>query len=137
MTSSQRFALAIAAALVAFGAGCKSGSMSPNPEPPPDTIALPTAGYIATFAGNGLAGFNGDGKASLSSWLYWPVDAYVDQRTGDVYIVDWNNHQIREVAWRTTALRTVAGGERITDQNITALNHPVGISFAGEWTLLI
>ena len=76
MTSSQRFALAIAAALVAFGAGCKSGSMSPNPEPPPDTIALPTAGYIATFAGNGLAGFNGDGKASLSSWLYWPVDAY-------------------------------------------------------------
>jgi hypothetical protein len=122
-------------------AGCQHNPSKPIDHPPTDSLpsdslASLAPGHITTFAGTGLAGFNGRGKPRLESWLYWPTDVSV-RAGGDVYIVDWNNHQIREVIAGTDTLHTVAGGSFINDQNTTFLNHPVSIAFTGDGTLLI
>jgi DNA-binding beta-propeller fold protein YncE len=62
---------------------------------------------LCTYAGNGEAGFDGDGNPLLESSFYWPVDVTVTQ-TGETYVIDWNNHAIRVVEADNT-FRTVIG----------------------------
>ena len=52
-----------------------------------------TSGIISTFAGNGTAGFSGDGGPATSAALNQPRDVTVDS-LGNVYIADLNNHRI-------------------------------------------
>lgn len=54
------------------------------------------AGVITTFAGNGFAGFAGDGGPAINAELNNPNDVALD--AGSLYIVDINNHRIRKVA---------------------------------------
>lgn len=65
-------------------------------------------GLIATVAGNGSWGFNGDGIAATSAWLNTPSGAAVDV-TGNVYIADPGNQRIRRVDIGTGLISTVAG----------------------------
>jgi sugar lactone lactonase YvrE len=55
-----------------------------------------TAGDIYTVAGDGTAGFSGDGGPATAAELFIPVDVVVDT-SGDLVIVDYNNSRIREV----------------------------------------
>ena len=64
-------------------------------------------GIITTLAGNGLAGFSGDGGVASSAKLNSPVGVAVAQ-DGTVYIADTNNHRIRRVGPDGT-INTVAG----------------------------
>jgi secreted PhoX family phosphatase len=56
-----------------------------------------TAGHIYTVAGNGTAGFAGDGGPATSAELHWPSDAGVDG-AGNLIIADSDNNRIRVVA---------------------------------------
>ncbi len=57
---------------------------------------IDTAGVIQTVAGNGTAGFSGDGGLATSSKLYFPTEVLPDN-TGDLYISDSNNLRVRKV----------------------------------------
>lgn len=62
---------------------------------------------MATFAGTGTAGYNGDGPATGVN-LYYPYGVAVDAQ-GNAFIADQYNHRIRMVAAATGVLSTVAG----------------------------
>src|ERR1700723_4309598 len=94
----------------------------------PDGIAVDSAGnlYIADFdnqvirkvaagtgspspvAGNGTAGYSGDGGPATSAALNQPNGVAVDG-AGDLYIADFGNERIRKVAVNTGTITTVAG----------------------------
>lgn len=57
-----------------------------------------SAGVITTVAGNGTAGYSGDGGPATSAQLHYPVSVWVDNK-GDIYIPDfWEHHTIRKVS---------------------------------------
>jgi hypothetical protein len=65
------------------------------------------AGTIVTLAGNGVAGFGGDGGPALQASLNWPKDVKID-KAGNLLIADRKNRRIRKI---TTAgiITTIAG----------------------------
>ena len=71
-------------------------------------IQLPTGTNINTLAGNGSAGFYGDGGPALISELYYPTGVAVDL-SGNIYIADNSNHRIRMINASTGNISTVAG----------------------------
>jgi hypothetical protein len=67
-----------------------------------------SAGDIATVAGDGTAGYSGDGGAATSAKIDDPTGVAVDS-TGNIYIADLDNQRVREVAASTGIISTVAG----------------------------
>src|SRR5579872_2316161 len=65
------------------------------------------AGTISTVAGNGTAGYSGDGSAATGAELNQPGGVAVDS-AGNLYIADTLNHVIRKVTSSGT-ISTVAG----------------------------
>lgn len=55
-----------------------------------------SAGIISTVAGNGTAGYAGDGGNATLAQLRNPVGVTADA-SGNIYIVDWHNNSIRKV----------------------------------------
>lgn len=98
-------------------------------------------GVICTWAGNGVAGFNGDGRSLRESSMYWPIDVEFSP-DGMAVLLDWNNHRVRRVTPAGT-LETIIGtplpGDGPDDLsdlmapgaagNTVALNHPTDLSF--------
>ena len=66
------------------------------------------SGTINTVAGNGTAGYSGDGGLATAAELYYPNDMRVDA-AGNVFIADTYNHRIREVNATTKVINTIAG----------------------------
>jgi hypothetical protein len=66
-----------------------------------------TNGSIATFAGNGTAGYYGDGGPATSAELHNPFGVAVSS-TGEVYIADFGNNVIR-VVFTNGTIATFAG----------------------------
>ena len=74
-------------------------------------LALAGAGFgqvITTVAGNGTAGYAGDGGDALGAQLSTPYGVFVDAQ-GNVYIPDPGNHRVRKVDKVTGIITTVAG----------------------------
>jgi hypothetical protein len=72
-------------------------------------IAPPTAALqITTLAGNGTAGYDGDGGPAPAAKLDHPTGIAVDA-AGNVYVADYYNHTVRKVAPTTGLITTVAG----------------------------
>ena len=67
-----------------------------------------STGDISTVAGNGTAGYSGDGGAATSAELSNPIGVVVDA-AGNIYIADEVNNRIREVTASTGIITTVAG----------------------------
>src|SRR5689334_23008291 len=66
---------------------------------------------ITTVAGNGQAGFSGDGGPASEAGLNMPGSVAVDAK-GNVYIADWQNERIRKIN-PAGIISTVAGnGQR-------------------------
>lgn len=65
------------------------------------------AGVISTIAGNGTAGYSGDGGQATAAEINMPSGITVDD-TGNVYIADWGNGRIRKVN-TVGIISTVAG----------------------------
>jgi sugar lactone lactonase YvrE len=92
LVGRPRWLPTLVAALVAlalFSVGC--GDDEAPPQPP-----VPEApGTISTWAGTGIPGWGtGDGRPLVETDLYEPIDLTFTS-SGDVYIVDWQNHAIR------------------------------------------
>jgi Cep192 domain 4/NHL repeat len=66
-----------------------------------------TSGTISTVAGNGTAGFSGDGGPAASTELYDPFGVAIDG-AGNLYIADQANQRIRKVD-TSGNISTVAG----------------------------
>jgi len=71
-------------------------------------------GDIATVAGNGTAGYSGDGGLATSAALYYPRAVAVDA-SGNLYIADGINSRIRRVDAATAIITTVAGNGSLGD----------------------
>ena len=65
-------------------------------------------GIISTVAGNGSAGFSGDGGAAISASLNYPYAVAVNT-AGDLYVADYYNSRIRKISGVTGIISTVAG----------------------------
>jgi len=63
---------------------------------------------INTIAGNGVAGFSGDGHAAGNAALFGPLGVAVDS-AGNVFIEDFYNKRVRRVSAATTIITTIAG----------------------------
>ncbi len=66
-----------------------------------------TSGIITTYAGNGTAGFSGDGGQATDAKLNLPSAVAIDA-AGNLYIADFSNNRIRKVAV-SGIITTIAG----------------------------
>ncbi len=66
-----------------------------------------TSGIISTYAGNGTAGYQGDGVLAVQTSLYYPAGVAVDG-AGDVIIGDYDNQRVRLVD-ESGIIHTIAG----------------------------
>jgi trimeric autotransporter adhesin len=60
------------------------------------------AGIIRTVAGNGSAGYSGDGGPATAAQLYQPNG--VEYFCGNVYIADAQNSRVRKIVYNTTSI---------------------------------
>ncbi len=67
---------------------------------------ISTNGTITTIAGDGIAGYSGDGVPALESSLNFPAGLFFDK--GNLYVADRNNHRIRKID-ANGIISTVAG----------------------------
>ena len=66
-----------------------------------------TSGIITTVAGNGGAGFSGDGGPATKAKLWAPLDVTIDSQ-GNLFIADTSNRRVRKVD-TSGIITTVAG----------------------------
>jgi hypothetical protein len=66
-----------------------------------------TSGIISTVAGNGTAGYSGDGKLATNAQLDFTAGVAVDS-SGDLFIADYRNDVVREV--NTSGIITTIAG---------------------------
>jgi sugar lactone lactonase YvrE len=89
-------------------------------------------GIVTTIAGNGTAGYSGDGGQATAAELGWLDNMAIDH-SGNIYITDWSNSVVREVNASgiiTTFAGTGIGGFSGDGGPATAakLNSPSGLA---------
>jgi hypothetical protein len=67
-----------------------------------------STGLITTVAGNGTAGYAGDGGLATAGELNSPMDIALDA-SGNLFIADQGNYRVRDVNLATGMITTVAG----------------------------
>jgi sugar lactone lactonase YvrE len=80
-----------------------------------------TSGIISTVAGNGTAGYSGDGGVATNANLGKPWKAWVDS-AGNMFIAEYGNNTIRKVTGSSSPTLTIA--------NVSAAN-------AGNYSVII
>ena len=101
-----------------------------------------TTGIITTIAGNGTAGYSGDGGLATNAELYYPYGVAVDSN-GNIYIADTYNNRIRKVNSTTGIITTIAGngtagysGDGGPATN-AQLNYPYGVAVDSSGNIYI
>jgi len=103
-----------------------------------------SSGTLTVVAGNGLAGFAGDGGPAVDAELHTPSAIAVDS-SGNIYIDDYFNCAIRKVTKSTGVITTIAGigpescgytgdGGPATSAE---LNYPIGVAVDSSGNLYI
>jgi trimeric autotransporter adhesin len=87
-----------------------------------------STGIITTVAGDGTAGYRGDGGQATSAGLYYPRGIAVDA-SGNIYIADFNDNRIRLVTRSTGIITTVAGDGTAGYTGDGGLATSAGLSF--------
>jgi uncharacterized protein (TIGR03437 family) len=100
------------------------------------------SGTITTVAGNGVAGFSGDGGPATSASLNYPTGTAVDA-AGNLFIADQDNNRVRKVTPGGT-ITTVAGNGSSFDffgdggpATYAALAWPAGVAVDAAGNLFI
>src|SRR5262249_10424923 len=110
-------------------------------------ISLSTSAFaqvrtITVAAGNGTAGFSGDGGPATAAMLSAPSEVTVDP-SGDFYIADRNNNRIRKVDISSGVIGTVAGSGSAGwffsggPALFASLDHPSGVAVDSEGNFYI
>ena len=86
-------------ALLCVGLGLADGAHAQSPS---------SSGNVITIAGNGTAGFSGDGGPPLNASLGDPQGVAIG-RDGTLYFADASNFRIRAISPVTGIITTVAG----------------------------
>jgi uncharacterized protein (TIGR03437 family) len=98
------------------------------------------AGVIATFAGNGVAGYGGDNGPAAAAQFNWPADLALSP-SGDLYVADFYNQAVRKIS--NGVVTTVAGsgsygfGGDGAAATSAMLAGPAGIALDASGTLYI
>jgi len=98
-----------------------------------NVIRKVAGGKISTVAGNGKAGYKGDGSLALNAALNSPSALLLDS-SGNIYVADELNSVIREVLASSKTIQTVAGNGQQSDSGDSGaataaqLNGPAGAS---------
>lgn len=98
-------------------------------------------GVITTVAGNGRAGFEGDGGPAKDASLNTPMDVKLDA-AGNLYIADTLNHRVRRVG-ADGLITTVAGngdagrGEELIPATESSLSSPCAIALDAQGDLFV
>jgi NHL repeat len=87
-------------------------------------------GDASIVAGNGTAGYSGDGGPATDAELYDPSSVAVDSG-GDIFIADTGNSVIREVSAATGDITTVAGGGAVSSPTYSGLATGAQVGGAG------
>jgi len=99
-----------------------------------------TNGTTATIAGTGLAGNAGNGASATAAIINGPGGLILDS-SGNVFIADTSNNQIRKIAGGNITLFAGNGNGEYSGDNGTAtnagLNNPTGIAFDSAGNLYI
>jgi sugar lactone lactonase YvrE len=125
------FVPAFGSFLIAFGCG-------DDKTPDPDLCGEP--GMICTVVGvPDFAGYNGDSLALDETHLYWPHDVTLSP-SGELIVVDFNNHRVRAVNLTTKTIRTILGSGVLGDDAAGPaleidINHPAHVTFDGQGRL--
>lgn len=111
-----------------------SGNVYVTDRPNQRIRKIDRSGIVSTFAGNGIAGFSGDGGPAANASLNHPLGLTFDA-AGNLYIADSQNNRIRKVT-PGGIISTVAGnGSYSTNYNTggpatgTGLERPSCIAF--------
>jgi sugar lactone lactonase YvrE len=72
----------------------------------------PITGAIRTLAGTGRAGYSGDGGSALQATFNGPKWVHVSEQNL-VYVIDTENHCVREIDPERGTIRTVAGDGKV------------------------
>jgi sugar lactone lactonase YvrE len=113
-------------------------------------VKVTPQGKVSTVAGDGAAGYSGDGRLAAFAELNEPTGVAVDAK-GDLYIADSANNVIRRVDAKTGIITTVAGDVAADKANdglggfsgdngpatAAQLNDPQGIAVDGAGDLFI
>lgn len=116
------------AALLALSACTGPSSVDTDPAEETDlstgmqviTDCDPAVGNICPFAGTGDAGFNGDGRSCMETWLSHPMSVTFSPY-GKPVIADWNNHKLRVIEADQT-VTTIMGTAFIGDGDFEMLD---------------
>jgi DNA-binding beta-propeller fold protein YncE len=98
-------------------------------------------GTMIGLAGNGLAGFSGDGGPAVQAQVNSPAGITVDSQ-GNIYFSDLENHRIRRIDGQTGIIDTIAGNGcdpfqtdcplgDMGDAREASLNRPVDLQVRG------
>jgi len=97
---------------------------------------------ITTIAGNGTAGYSGDGGVPTAAMINAPRHLAVDT-SGNIYFADTGNNRVREIDHATGRITTVAGtgavgfsGDGVLASG-AALNQPRGVAVSANGDLFI
>jgi uncharacterized protein (TIGR03437 family) len=97
-------------------------------------------GVMNTIAGNGTAGFGGDGGAATAAQLSSPQGLAVDA-SGDVFVSDTANARVRKISGGTITTVAGSGTQGYAGDGATAtsaqLNTPVGLAVDKSGNLYI
>ncbi len=83
-----------------------------------------SSGIITTIAGNGVAGFSGDGHLASSSLLNHPSGLALDT-CDNLYIADGRNHRIRKIEFNPTCAPIYVQDIEIPSTDICIYPNPV------------
>jgi len=99
------------------------------------------SGSVTTLAGNGVAGYSGDGGRAVNASIDVPLDIVADSR-GNIYLSDWHNHVVRKLDAGSGKIQTIAGiGSRAYtgegQARAAGLSTPLGMSLDSNDNLYI
>ncbi|MCW3123813.1 MAG: C-terminal target protein [Flavipsychrobacter sp.] len=86
-----------------------------------------SSGVLTTIAGNGTAGFSGDGGPATNAQIdgmRYPMSLTIDN-AGNIYYGDNGNYRVRKINTTTGIITTVAGGGSSSVNGIPATNETI------------